>query len=272
MKYYAINKGNKVGVFTSWATVRDAVTGFPGACYKAFASPIDAAYFVEHGEDPPSRAKKASSAPATVPSFKKPGIKLPSASPSAGANVPVLATPNSDSGVRHNLTTLKSQYQAFEPTSQVYIYTDGSTFNNGKKNAVGGYGVFFSDTNIPEVSAPVDGPKVTNNVAELLALEYALKAARQYKLKATIYTDSQYAINCLTKWCQKWQQNGWVSSGYRGGPPKPIKNRELIEKCYNDLIKSNCTLQHINSHTGKMDRHSIGNEIADRLAQLAGRT
>ena len=31
-----------------------------------------------------------------------------------------------------------------------------------------------------------------------------------------IRTDSKYAINCLTEWCENWKQNSWINS--KGGP------------------------------------------------------
>jgi len=40
-----------------------------------------------------------------------------------------------------------------------------------------------------------------------------------------IYSDSQYAINCVTSWFQKWRANGWVNAS-----KKPVENRDLIEK------------------------------------------
>ena len=51
---------------------------------------------------------------------------------------------------------------------------------------------------------------------------------------------------------------------------KDIPNRELVEVAYNFVKKyKNIKFQHIRAHTGLEDEHSIGNENADRLANLA---
>jgi ribonuclease HI len=42
--------------------------------------------------------------------------------------------------------------------------------------------------------------------------------------KLVIETDSQFVINCVTKWMSKWKRNGWkLSDG------KPVINREDLE-------------------------------------------
>lgn len=39
-------------------------------------------------------------------------------------------------------------------------------------------------------------------------------------------TDSQFTINCITKWIHKWKRDGWKLSGSGGD----VKNREDLEK------------------------------------------
>ena len=43
--------------------------------------------------------------------------------------------------------------------------------------------------------------------------------------KAVIYSDSIYAIKCLTKWPNKWTQNGWLN--VHG---QTISNYDLVTK------------------------------------------
>ena len=45
-----------------------------------------------------------------------------------------------------------------------------------------------------------------------------------------IETDSQYAINCSTKWVQGWKRNGWKNS-----QKKPVKNADLIRAIDNEI-------------------------------------
>lgn len=128
-----------------------------------------------------------------------------------------------------------------------YIYTDGACPNNGKKNAIGGCGVYIPDENI-RISKKLDKTdKQTNNVAELTAVSLALKYSDE---NTTIVTDSEYVIKCCT---------------YYGGKIKKKKpNYELVKSIYPQC--KNIKFLHVNSHTGKNDIHSVGNDIADKLA------
>lgn len=43
--------------------------------------------------------------------------------------------------------------------------------------------------------------------------------------KLKLKTDSQFTINCVTKWLNKWRRNGWkLATG------EDVKNREDLEK------------------------------------------
>ena len=61
----------------------------------------------------------------------------------------------------------------------IKIYTDGATSNNGKENARGGWAFAVVNDNNEIISShygPITGNKVTNNVAELLAVIMGLRA------------------------------------------------------------------------------------------------
>ena len=57
----------------------------------------------------------------------------------------------------------------------IFVYTDGSCSNNGKKDAAAGIGVYFGPDDPRNVSRRVDG-KQSNNTAELGALLVAYEA------------------------------------------------------------------------------------------------
>lgn len=73
----------------------------------------------------------------------------------------------------------------------------------------------------------------------------------------TVYSDSAYCVNSLTKWMYGWAANGWLKSDN-----KPPENLELI-KTYYDLEKQGykINLQRIAGHAGHK-----WNEFADALA------
>jgi ribonuclease HI len=45
------------------------------------------------------------------------------------------------------------------------------------------------------------------------------------KLKLRIFSDSKYAVNCMTEWQLKWRDNGWINAA-----GLEVVNRDLIEQ------------------------------------------
>ena len=71
-----------------------------------------------------------------------------------------------------------------------------------------------------------------------------------------IYTDSEYSINCITKWVPGWLRNNWKTRNN-----KPVKNKDLLLKLYNLNNKMNIKYIHVKGHSG-----NYGNSQADKLA------
>lgn len=257
MKYYGVHFGKRTGVFTSWTKTKELIDGVTGAKFKAFMLPSEAEYFSVHGTDPPV-LKSTSVATATPTSV------IQSSVPSMAPTYHQIMKVNEDS---ETVATLISQYvKLFPSDTELFVYTDGSTINNGKKNARGGYGVFFSDPTISPISKRLTG-KVTNNIAELTALIEGFKQAilcHDRFAKITVFTDSEYSFLAITERYDKWVKAGWKS--HWKGKTTEIKNQALIEKAHQLYHESKVKLLHVRAHTGKKDRHSRGNEIADKLA------
>lgn len=82
---------------------------------------------------------------------------------------------------------------------------------------------------------PVKG-RVTNNVGEIQAAIYAIKIALDLGIrKLSIYTDSCFLINSITKWVTGWKRRGWLLKNN-----EPVKNvadfKELDELLQNKDI------------------------------------
>lgn len=148
----------------------------------------------------------------------------------------------------------------------INIYTDGACTNNGKTDARAGFGIWFGENDDRNTSESFTGQQ-TNNRAELLAIIRALTIVREEiekGQKINIYTDSTYSIRCCTTYGERMSKKGWQNKG------TDIPNRELVEVAYNFCKKySNIDFTHVAAHTGLTDEHSIGNDHADRLANLA---
>ena len=146
------------------------------------------------------------------------------------------------------------------------IYTDGACTNNGKSTAKAGFGVFFGENDERNISQTFNG-RQTNNVAELLAIVTALSVVKNDIEEGRIihlYTDSKYSKRCCTTYGEKMSKKGWQLKG------QDIPNRQIVEAAYDFCRKyPNIKFHHIAAHTGLQDEHSIGNDNADRLANLS---
>lgn len=146
------------------------------------------------------------------------------------------------------------------------VYTDGSCSNNGNPGALSSIGVHFSDKNIiniNDISEKIIRKNHSNNCAELFAIKRSLEVIKEnnIKLPVEIYTDSSYSRSILVEWYDKWVKNGLLNNK---------KNIKLIEKTYK-LYKSfdDINIYYVKAHTKKVDEHSYGNRIADKLARSA---
>ena len=148
---------------------------------------------------------------------------------------------------------------------EINVYTDGACSNNGQRGAKAGLGVYFGENDPRNCSERIEG-KQTNNTAELKAIIKAAEILYREILAGftvNIYSDSSYAIRCCTTYGEKMEKRNWIKK-------KPIPNQELVKKAYYTFKdKKNVHFNYIAAHTGKEDEHSLGNEGADKLANLA---
>ena len=144
------------------------------------------------------------------------------------------------------------------------MYTDGGCLNNGHQNAIAGCGIYFTTDDKRNTSFKLKKKgnyKITNNRAELKAILRAIKILKseiEDKKIIVIHTDSKYSIT------------SFVSNSLKQKLPNDVPNYDYVIKGNNICKKySNIKFHHIKAHSGKRDIHSIGNENADRLANIA---
>ena len=100
---------------------------------------------------------------------------------------------------------------------------------------------------------------LTNNRMELMAVIIGLKALKR-PCDITIYTDSQYVANGITKgWAEGWKKNGW-----RKADKKPALNSDLWETLLSELSKHEYRIIWLKGHAGHPE-----NERCDKLAVAA---
>ncbi|MCI5050897.1 MAG: ribonuclease HI [Candidatus Pacebacteria bacterium] len=138
-------------------------------------------------------------------------------------------------------------------------FTDGSSLGNP---GPGGWGALLAFPKLDEL-VELGGTKLktTNNEMELTAIVSALSYAINSSSHLYIFTDSQYAINGVTKWMYGWALNGWKTK-----EGNDIKNKELFQSLYSligDRGKDTISWHHVRGHVGVP-----GNERVDDIARL----
>lgn len=140
---------------------------------------------------------------------------------------------------------------------QVDIFTDGACSGNP---GPGGYGVILRYRGT-EKELSGGEPHTTNNRMELLAVITALSALRE-PCEVTLYSDSQYVINGITKgWAEAWRANGWIKKDRT-----PALNSDLWERLLELIAHHKVTFIWVRGHNDHPE-----NERCDALAVAASR-
>lgn len=130
----------------------------------------------------------------------------------------------------------------------IYIFTDGSVFNNGKRDSkelpevctssfviVKGDEILYEDTflNFDSIS-----------FGELNAIYQGLKKGIEYNEPIIVISDSQYCINSINEWMYSWVNKNWESNN---GPIRE-ELRERFEIIMKMKEKYEMHFFHINGH------------------------
>ena len=154
------------------------------------------------------------------------------------------------------------------------IYCDGACSGNGTVRAVGGWAWAYwpgaaRGEPAAECAAPLARPPhATNQRAELTALLESLRFARDHGMNAsvTVYSDSQYAINCASTWGPSWKRKGWKrDSG------EALQNLDLIQPLVDLWMTGRWSLVHVRGHQTGSGPHVWGNNWVDRTAVAGAR-
>ena len=141
-----------------------------------------------------------------------------------------------------------------ETAEMIDIYTDGACRGNP---GPGGWGALLMlNGRVREISGAEAA--TTNNRMELLAVIHALRALKR-RVRARIYTDSQYVRLGITEWLSGWKTRGWRTAGR-----KPVKNQDLWQQLDELVTSHELEWRWVKGHSGVP-----GNERCDQLANSA---
>jgi ribonuclease HI len=229
-KFYAVLKGHKAGIFSTWAACQASTKGYSGAIFKSFATKEEADIYLGNTSTLSAILPVASSTKSTQ----------------------ISAVTNTPDGL-----TVVLAYRF-----PVQIYTDGACDPN--PGATGSGLVVYEHGKLTALKYGYHSPNGTNNTAELIALREAIKLAHHYIEKGQpveILSDSDYSLKAVFIWSEGWKSKNWTKSGNA-----TIQNLELIKECYtlSRPLIGKVQITHVRAHLGTQ-----GNELADRLSVQA---
>ena len=138
---------------------------------------------------------------------------------------------------------------------RVEIFTDGACSGNP---GPGGWGALLRCRGV-EKELSGGEKETTNNRMELTAVISAL-AALKTSCDISLYTDSKYVMDGITRWLPNWKKNGWKTSNKNS----PVKNGDLWQRL--DELAGGHEIRWIwvKGHAGHAE-----NERVDELARNA---
>ena len=142
------------------------------------------------------------------------------------------------------------------PPAKVEIFTDGACLGNP---GPGGWGVLLR-TGGHERELSGGEPLTTNNRMELTAAIAGLEALKR-AARVTLWTDSTYVRDGITRWIRGWKANSW-----RTADRKPVKNVDLWQRLEAATAPHTVDWRWVRGHDGHPE-----NERVDQLASDAAR-
>ena len=283
--YYVVKRGRQTGIFKTWDECKNSVNGFQNPVYRKFDSFNEASAFLNNTKID-TKIDEIQTKPDNQ--TQNTGVKDNDYKLMEAENQQLNKVKEMAKNIKSNVFSQDLNYN-FEKwnviNDEIYIFTDGSS-RRSKEYFNSGIGVYlgYQCTNIKE-----QYHDKTNNMCELLAVDYAFKLIIKYHREIIelgkaikIVSDSEYTIKACSIWLAQWKKNNWkTKSG------EDVKNRDLIEsidgsmtriklinsKITNDANKIKVKFIHVNSHqkpdmTDKF-KYSIwfGNYVADALSQ-----
>jgi ribonuclease HI len=233
-QYYAVRIGREPGIYRTWDECKAQVDGYAKAQYKGFGSLEEAEEYMG------------------FVNTKKPAPGMPSSA--EPFNPPGAPKKKRVTGYSEDETRELEMLDTGDGLKHVVIYTDGACLGNP---GPGGYGVvLLHGKDRKEFSRGFR--LTTNNRMEMLACIVGLQTLKE-PCAVTLYSDSQYVINSMTKgWAKRWKKNKWKRNG------ENVPNADLWEKMLDLCDRHKVKFNWVRGHSGNKE-----NERCDQLARQA---
>lgn len=239
LKWYAVRKGRKKGVYSTWNECREQTDKFPGAIFKSFKTKEEAEQFMNNATESHQltqnqkfgTGKRASKGGIIPTATKKP--KVPSSAPEMYLNI------HFDGGSRGNpgLAGAGSLVEVLQGGNTLEIYK--------MRQFLGGQ---------------------TNNFAEYQGLLGGLRNAYSVLLKTNEYSDICIVVKGDSKLIIN-QMNGVYKCKHKGLKPLHLACKEIVKsiyaQCQTTKQRINLTFEHI-SREDNSEADVLANEAMDK--------
>ncbi|XP_011190899.1 ribonuclease H1 [Zeugodacus cucurbitae] len=258
MPYYAVAKGRKEGVYTTWSECEQQVKKFSGAVFKKFPTLCKATDFLikhqaniirndlenEYSGNVLQQLNGLQTTLARAVKQEKPEVSKTVKEP---LSTSLLINDNDadkdllrvlrelEEGVE-NTKVIKIDHYVFNANQDDYInvYIGGHAENVGSWNCMAGYGIYFGKNHALNVAEAATG-RMTRNVGDIEAAIEAIEIAIRVGIaKLCVHTKSEFLLNAVGFWMNSWKRNDW-----RNKHGKVVQNRKQFEKLYALLNDSN---------------------------------
>ena len=224
-KYYAVKRGRRTGIFTSWAQVKKQVDHYSRPVFRGFQTKSAAVRYLNNS--PKSNFQTKSATARYLSDLPK----------SSSADITVYT----DGGCRNHGNRRHQHVRPNDPAAWAYLII----------------------TNNHRISGTGYHQSATNNCMEMMAFYQALCWLKDHHLQDRSIlevADSRYLLNPITKhWLDAWRYRGWLTkSGH------PVKNQGLWKKIFPVLIKFN-KINPIDYKWTKGHADNRGNIFVDHL-------
>ncbi len=144
---------------------------------------------------------------------------------------------------------------------RIEIFTDGACSGNP---GPGGWGALLRHKKTEKELSGGEA-ETTNNRMELTAVIEALRALKT-ACDITLYTDSRYVMDGVTKWLPNWKKNNWKTANKKS----PVKNIDLWQTLDELLGKHQIQWIWVKGHAGHPENERVDTLARTRAAQYAG--
>ncbi|RGP39996.1 Ribonuclease H [Altererythrobacter insulae] len=146
------------------------------------------------------------------------------------------------------------------PMKKVDVFTDGACKGNP---GPGGWGALLRmGPHEKELSG--GEAETTNNRMEMTAVIRALAALTE-PCEVSLYSDSTYVIDGITKWVHGWQKRGWKTAA-----KKPVLNEDLWRQMIDVVARHDVSWNWVKGHSGHPENERV-DQLASERAEQAGR-